>query len=62
MRTLFVIENVVLGILCLWLLKPRVIQYYLRKKKLRETQRVTEITTIVRQYLEELSKDGGKTK
>lgn len=58
-----IIANIVLGIaLISHMFGPKVYKYITEQKKLRETQRdkgrKEEIRRIVREYLEELKKDG----
>lgn len=51
------VVNVLLMVAILSIYGPRVIYYIRNKKKQRERQRVTEIQTIVNEYLKQLQND-----
>ena len=48
--------NVALFTLVLYYVQPKVVAWYRKKKKLRETQKNNKIKKIVRDYLKELQK------
>ncbi len=50
------ITNIALILICLSMVYPKAIERYRRRKKKRETQKVSQIRKIVREYLKELQK------
>jgi len=50
------ITNIALILICLSMVYPKAIERYRKRKKNRETQKVSQIRRIVREYLKELQK------
>ncbi len=50
------ITNIALILICLSMVYPKAIERYRKRKKRRETQKVSQIRKIVREYLKELQK------
>ena len=50
------ITNIALILICLSMVYPKAIERYRKRKKRQETQKVSQIRRIVREYLKELQK------